>query len=390
MASDRRGGPGATSRAARNDQAPTTSSQDARGVAEEVGLVGDTRGATRGAEAGQQRSPRQAEEAREGVDAAAAADFASQLAEMAVADPSDPSQADKSSEQEEGFEEDIEVEVEVDGDDLDEARPARATTVLPGDEDDPDDANPVEIPPEDAPAAAPVGSPIPRIRPRARAAWLGIDEALQAGTDEAILVGHQGRVAVARIEELTTREWLNLVRAMRVAREPLAQAFVLKALGAHRESSCLPAFAARVIELGSTEAVRLQHARGPVPDGDAEARNLRLHYDPIEALDPKKVIHEAAPSDPWRVPAWLRGIPRAAMELAVVAVDQALTGDLREGETTDQGATDALTAALAPHGRAHPSLQRWTLNLAARAESHGALVRMRDVLMRARVDRTRS
>lgn len=388
MAGDGRGGPGATSRAARNDQAPTTSAREARGVAEEVGLVEDTRGATRGVEAASARTPRQAEEARtEGVDTAAAADFASQLAEMAVADPPDESMLDKSSEQELGADGDVEIEVE-EANEIEEARPARASTVLPGGEDDPEAPNP-PLTPEEAPAAAPVGSPVPKIRPRARAAWLGVDEALQAGADARILLGHQARVAVARIEDLTTREWLDLVRAMRTARAPLAQAFVLKGLGAHREPSALPALAQRVLELGPEEAVKLQHARGPVPGADAEARELRLHYDPIEALDPQSAVHEAAPSEPWRVPAWLRGIPRAAMELAVVAVDQALTGDLREGLTTDQGATDALTAALAPHGKAHPSLHRWTLNLAARAESHGGLVRMRDVLMLARVDRTR-
>jgi hypothetical protein len=116
---------------------------------------------------------------------------------------------------------------------------------------------------------------------------------------------------------------------------------------------------------------------------------LRLHYDPVEALDPKEPIDEATPEEVWRVPTWLRGIPRAALELAVVAVDQALSNDLREGETTDEGATDTLTGAIAPHSRVHPLLQRWCLNLASRAETRGGLVTMQVVMMQARATATK-
>ncbi len=371
---------------------PTASSRDARNAADEaVNELQDTRGASRGTEQKGPQSGQRPEEAREGVDAAAAATFARELAELAAADPSEGGQqAAGERDREEALDDDVEVEVE---DDFEEARPARKETVEPGGEDDPEPAAepPPPVDPADATADAPPGSPIPKLRPAARVAWLGVEEPLAAAAEAAILFGYPQRASVARILTLTTTQWMALVRAMRTAREPVLQGFVLKALAANRDPVALPSFAARLAELGGEEAVTRQHAHGPVPPrgADCEARDLRLHHDPIEAMDPSRDVHEAAPADPWTVPMWLRGVPRGPLELAIVGVDQALTDDLRTGEHTADGATDALTAALAPHGEEHPSLKRWFLNLAARADSHGGLVRMRDAMLRARAEKAR-
>jgi hypothetical protein len=228
-------------------------------VADEV-TTEDTRGSSRGTERKGPQSAQRPEEAREEVDVTAIANFAQELADMAVADPSEGAQTEQESDRGEGFDDDQEVEVEIEKEDMAKARPAREATVLPGGEDDPDDAAPPPTP-DAAPAAAPPGSPIPRIRPRARAAWLGLETALEAGLAEAILFGWQARVATSRVEELTTPEWLALVRAMRIARTPIAQALVLKALGANRDPPILPAFASRIREIGEAQAVSLVESR---------------------------------------------------------------------------------------------------------------------------------
>ena len=350
-----------------------------------VDLYGPTQGATAGVEQRDRKGPHRPEEARDRVEPAAVASFTKELAEMATADPADAGPALN-------WRDGQEVESEF-GEDrsLFEARPARKETIDFGGEDDPEPAEPP--PPTDpTPPAGGGGSVVPRLRPRARATWLGLEASLAAGAEAGILVGYQAALVPQLIPRLTSASWTRLVEALSRLESAVLVAFVLKALAAHRHPDVLPAFAARLKELGPQEALQLQWARGPMPPltEEVEPRDLRLHYDPIEALFPgERRFAESAPADPWPMPRWVRGIPRVPLELSIVAVDQALSEDLRPGERTGDGAGDALTAALGIHGDSHPSMGRWLLNLCARAETRYGMVHMREVMMRARLEMAR-
>ncbi len=230
------------------------------------------------------------------------------------------------------------------------------------------------------------------MKPKARARHVALDDCLRAGAGAGILIGYQAELLHRVLPRLTSAAWLLLNEALAKVDTELAAAFVLKALAAHRHAQQLPAFAEHVADLGDRKAVAVHLEMGPVPPLDGlEPRALRLHYDPIESLGAgsKSRVSEGFSVQPWPLPMWLRGIPRAPLEMATVAVDQALSNDLRPAERTSGGASDALTAALAPHAETHPSLGRWLLNLCARADSHSGLVHMREAMMRARVEMTR-
>lgn len=325
------------------------------------------------------------QDARDRLDAAAVMSFTKDLAGMAAADPIDGDAVLGR------------LEPEPAGPGVarqaarDAPRPARRETVEHGG-DDPEPAGSPgggDVPPPSPDAGS---SPPLLVRPAARLASLRIDEALAAGAEAEILVGYQAELVTRLVPRMTSPNWAALLAALGEARTPIAAAFVLKALAAHRHPPILHSFAAMVNDVGDQEALRLQWRRGPVPplDAGAEPRDLRLHYDPVEALFPRgRGVRESAPVQPWPLPRWLRGIYRAPLELAIVAVDQALGEDLRPDERTGDGAGDALTFALAPHGDTHPSLARWLLNLCARADSRSGLVHMREVMMRARLEMAR-
>ena len=369
-------------------QATQARSEATRAVADEaLEVYGPTPGASPGLDQRDRKGPHRPEEARDAVDAATAASFTKELADLTSGDPEG---LDAEFDLDEGLElaepqPEVERLVEL-------SRPARKETVDHGG-DDPEPASTDPGPPPPPTPAAPVApAPVARNRPRARVTWLGLEEALAAGAQSGILIGYQADLVGKLVPVLTSPLWSALVEALSLVRTPLAAAFVLKALAAHRYPPEFAHYAAGLTELGDERALHLQRARGPIPplDGSAEPRDLRLHYDPMEALFPgPAVIREAAPVQPWLLPRWLRGIPRAPLELAIVAVDQSLSEDLRPDERTGDGASDALTAALAAHGETHPSLGRWLLNLCARAETRSGLIHMREAMMRARVEMAR-
>lgn len=374
-------------RAQRADPDQATRDQATRAQADEaLEAYAATPGASPGVDQRERKGPHRPDEARDAVDAFAAASFTKDLADLASGGPGEGG-VDQEVE-EEGFElepEPLQEQV------VAPARPARKETVEHGG-DDPEPAPTAVQGPESPPPPGPAPAPIARIRPRARVAWLDLEGALAAGAEAGILIGYQANLVARLIPRLTSPSWAALVEALAVVSTPLTAAFVLKALAAHRYPAELPSFAAGVTELGDERALHLQKARGPRPavDANAEPRDLRLHYDPMEALFPSHpVVREAAPVQPWILPRWLRGVPRAPLDLAVVAVDQALTEDLRPGERTGDGASDALTAALSAHGETHPSLGRWLLNLSARAETRSGLIHMREAMMRARLEMAR-
>ncbi len=376
----------------RADPEHAIQSEATRAVVDEgLEVEGPTPGASPGVEQRDQRDKQRPQDARNAVSAAAAASFTKDLADLASADPEPEMEPEVEAEELASEVEQQQPQTQRERH-LDHSRSARKASVDWGGEDSPAAAaDPSDSPPprEDPP---PPPAPFVRVRPRARAAWLDLDDALAAGEEHGILAGYQAELAGRLIPRLTSPAWAALVEAMSLAQTPVARAFVLKALAAHRFPAELPSFAAGVRELGEDRAIRLLRARGPVPPAgpEAEPRELRLHYDPMEALFPSHpAIREGAPAEPWVLPRWLRGIPRAPLELAVVAVDQALSEDLRPSERTGDGASDALTAALAPHGETHPSLGRWLLNLCARAETRAGLVHMREAMMRARTEMAR-
>ena len=368
-------------------EATQARSEATRAVADEaMEIYGPTPGATPGLDQRDRKEPLRRDEARNTVDAAAAASFTKDLADLASGDPGEMDQEldlDEGLELEEPLAEMERV--------VEPGRPARKETVDHGG-DDPD--------PAEAPTAAAAATPpmppeaeafVP-VRPRARVSWLDLDEALAAGAEAGILVGYQASLVGVIVPKLTSPGWAALVEALSLVRTPVTAAFVLKALAAHRFPPELPSYAAGLVELGDERALHLQWARGPVPptDATAEPRDLRLHFDPMETLFPSRAaIRETAPVQPWLLPRWLRGIPKPPLELSIVAVDQALSEDLRPSERTGDGASDALTAALAPHGDTHPSLGRWLLNLCARAETRSGLIHMREAMMRARFEMAR-
>jgi len=345
---------------------------------------GDTRGVTRGHERPDKLGPQQVGGEREGIDAAAVASFTKELAEMASADPEDPAAAMSEEQQQDEALEGLEQTEAV----VTSARPARKETVEPGGDDEPVE-EPGTPPAPDAPAAAaPSPNPIPKIRARARVAWLGLEEVLEYGEAAGLLTGWPKEQALARIPKLPTIDWVGLVDAFRVCPTRFAAVLVLKALAAHRLGRTLPAFAEQLLALGDGEAARRLDERGPPPPDEPTARQLRLRHDPIAALADTALPPEVQADATWSVPRWLRGVPRLPVDFALVAVDMALTNDLRPGATTDQGASDALTAALAPSGAAHPSLERWLITLCARAESRADLATMREALLSARSEMT--
>lgn len=344
----------------------------------------DTRGVSRGVERPEHAGPQQAPPEREGVDAAAVASFTKELAEMASADPEDPAFAHQDDELLLGGEFDRAEEL------LTTPRAARKETVEQGGDDPPAEEEadaPVADAPPDAPAATP--SPIPRLLPKARVAWLGLDEVLMHAAEHDLLVGWAAELALARIPALPAADWLGLVEAFRLCGTRTTAAAVLKALAGHTPGRALPPFAEHVAELGDAEVLVRLARRGPAPDPEAPtARAIRMHHDPVAALADQPLPDEIEATAEWSVPRWLRGVPRVPVDFALLAVDMALTNDLRPGFATDGGATDPLTAALAPSGATHPSLQRWLLTLSARAESRSDLCAMRDALLRARAEMT--
>jgi len=347
---------------------------------------GSTQGVSPGNEApGVRKGLADRESGRESVDAAQAASFTRDLVSLSDAAPADSDDAELSL-----IEPEADLAAELEAATLEAVaaarRPARKETVLPGGDGAEEGgaaspASPPSPPDEPGAAAAPVPR-APRLRPRARVAWLGLEETLQAGRAAGILRDYQVSLLDPLIPRLTTPHWEDLTEALARCETLLGSAFVLKALAANRHPSELPGFAAALAELGESEALLRQEMRGPHPPCSPATGTeaLRTHYDPIEALFPQAAPVRASDPAPWSRPRWLRGVPLPALELAIVAVHQALSCHLLPGEDTSSGAGDPLAAALEIHGTAHPSLARWFLALCARAEDHQGLCCMLETL----------
>lgn len=344
--------------------------------------LGVTPGAARGKEAPQEVKDRgKPQEARGEVSATQAADFARSLASIASgADAPNAAQSVHSEKQEAAP--DRESEEEVDLKTLKKESKRRQGPKEIGGSPEIEDPDPPPAAPE------PAEPPYERVRPEARAALVDLVGILAAGEDAGILAGYLLRAIEPALRRLNHRDFDRLRRALADAPGRLHQATLLKALAAHRHLGDVEAFVGRIAPLDDEELAARQLAAGepPSPSHEGTADALRLHFDPIACLDGCRAVR---PGPAQALPRWLRGVLRGPLDLAIVAVHQALTGDLDPEERTDQGASAALTRAWRPHAAKHPSLERLLLRLGAESESAddlrgalGTLLATRDSMSR--------
>jgi hypothetical protein len=352
--------------------------------------------------------------AREGVDAAAVLDFTRSLADLA-ADADDPQreeEEEKDADAELARETAIAAEVEqsaadepdVDADQRREKKTAtrkyletNKKTSGMGDGDgppEPGDAadGPVIANPE---VDSVDGLPVVTVVPRKRKNALELDALLIAARDAGILPRYMRHRAETAIERLTTRNFTRLFHALNLCGGLLAKAFVLKALLAHRPCTVLVPFARILASFGRDDLA----AAAPGPDApdeppvDSTVGHIRLFWDPVAALgvdeDWSRCLHEEPVLEPWSVPRWLRGVPRAPLDISIVALEMAIQGVIEPKGTADGGAGDGLAEAFEAEGAAYPSLRRWLLSITARADDRDGLLAARSVMMRARAEMSR-
>jgi len=350
---------------------------------------------------------------REGVDAAAVLDFSRSLADLAEAADEPDLTEDEQKEHEAEIARDTAVAEEVDqgADDPEQEEDKRKskskaarrhlatdkkTAGMGGGDGPPDPVG--SSPGSAAPAAKPDtvdGLPVVTIIPRKRRNAVGLDAILVAGRDAGVLPAYMRHRADDALQAMTTPEFSRLFHGLNLAGGAVAKAFLLKAALAHRPSTHFVPFAERLAEAGHDGIAAV--APGPdtpdEPPEDSTVAHVRLFWDPVAMVgvdeDWDRCLGEASASEPWSVPKWLRGVPRPALDLCIVALELALQGVLADDERTDSGASDALAKAFEAEGVMHPSLRRWLGSILARAEDRSGLLAAREAMMRARIERAR-
>jgi hypothetical protein len=246
-------------------------------------------------------------------------------------------------------------------------------------------------PPEGPPGARPqVGGGVRPVRPAARAGLLDLATLLAEAEEAGILAGYQSACVNKEVQRLNHRDFDRLRRLLGDQPTRLHQATLLKALAAHRHLPDLAAFGERIAALDVDAIVAPQRGAvaPPCPGGFAALGPLRRRYDPISCLEGHAEV-QAGDGAVAPLPRWLRSLPREPVELAAVALHQAITDDLHPEEETRDGASAALSRAWRPHGATHPGLERWLLRLAAEAETSAGLHRALRALVRTRDEATR-
>jgi len=357
-----------------------------------------TRGASPGAGTRRGAAPSDREAAQRSSASAGAADFAQRLAELAAPEQGDGAAA---GDQERGpVESDVEAEVEFATAGAGAAGPqsalrsgasgrAGSSRKQLGGDSVPDDTPAASGPATRAQGAAEPGDkPARRVRPEKRAEHVELQALLERGVELGLLDEYHGSCVAPTLERLTWGEFAELQAALDECETEVQRIIILAALAAHRATAALAGLASYLVTCGDDDLVaRLSsRAAATMPGEVCTIDELRLWYDPMTALsgEARTAADPTSPAEPWNIPAWLRGAPTQPLEMAAVAVDQSLCGDLHPAQPSAEGADELLTRALEHHGNQHPSLQRWLLTLCARADSREALFVVRETLLRAR------
>lgn len=382
-------GPTTAARATRLEQDPAQAIEDAQARANAMrdqATIGASRGA--GAIRPTQKDPRahlDAQAAARNASAAAAAAFVNQFADL-----TEGAMGDGAFDAEEDVEQDVEQEEEVDLR-VRRASPARRAGPEFGGEADP--AAAPSTPAEDEAEPARKAPRWRRVSPRRRLIQLDLERLLALGEAEGLLVGWQARTVEPRVLGLTSQHFHELKACVDSVDHDPGRIVLLKTLAANRHPTDVAAIAPRLQELGA-DGVRAWHGERESERASADREEageappieiLRRHYDPVATLGAE------APGLPcpdgleeWRIPMWLKGCRREALELCAVAFHQAACDHLHPEWETSDGVGDPLMAALETHFGSHPAVGRWCTTLGARAEDHAGLWAAIDALRRAR------
>jgi hypothetical protein len=228
-----------------------------------------------------------------------------------------------------------------------------------------------------------------RVRPAKRAEHVELAALLEQAVELGLLDEYHGSCVAPALERLNWGEFAELQDSLDLCETEVQRIIVLAALAAHRATADLVGLASYLVGYSDDDLVaRLSSRAGATPPGEVcTIDELRLWYDPMAALagEARATAAGAAnPGETWSIPRWLQGVPTGPLEMAAVAVDQSLCGDLHPAQPSAEGADELLTRVLEHHGEQHPSLQRWLLTLCARAESREALFAARETLLKAR------
>jgi len=355
--------------------------------------VVDTRGPSPGPDRPREAPSRQrpAESSRS-VDPALAAAFARELVEAAAAADDGPRDEETHAEagdlehDEQTHEVGPETALEGRSGGLRSARNRRLRPRELGGEADPADVPPDEPSPQPGRPAA-TRRPPRQLRPGARAADLGVKNVLETGLDLGILGPYEARLVESELLRMAHADYAHLWHAFAELDSLVLRAVLVKALAAHALPETLAAFGRFLHQLGEQQVLERLHSSADALPDHPSIRDLVLRYDPMAALghDTTWRDYEESPNDEerWALPLWLKGLPREPLQMAIVAMDQFVRGRLDPADPNPEGASDALTRALQPHGQEHPSLARWLLNLCARADSRDGLVKARASLLQA-------
>lgn len=363
--------------APRGQEITTTAPDSAAALREQVGLeqLGHTASADRSKDGPQGPADRaRPEEAKGKVSAQEAATFAKSLADHAAEAPPAPTAAPQV-EAQPLQQQEPELMGPEEGEEFDAHELKRKDAKRKGPKEMGGGADLGE-PPEGPVSSRPDPSGgVRAVRPGARAGLLDLATLLAEAQEAGILAGYQVACVNKEVQRINHKDFDRLRRLLADQPSRLHQATLLKGLAAHRHLDDLAAFGARIAELDVDDVVKPQRqATAPdCPAGLDAIGPLRRHYDPISCLEGHDELPAPqAPTDE-ALPRWLRGVPRQPLELAAVALHQALTGDLDAEEETRERASAALSRAWRPHGATHPGLERWLLRLAAQAESRQGL-----------------
>lgn len=357
-----------------------------------------TRGASPGSGARRHSAPRGQDSDQESSASAGAADFAHRLAELAAPELDDSAAAvDKDRERADS---DFEAEVQFADAGAGAAGPqsalhagaggrSGATRKQLGGDSDPDDMPGSASPATRAQGVAEPGEETAhRVRPKKRAEHVELQALLEQGVELGLLDEYRGCCVAPTLERLTWGEFAELQEALDLCETEVQRIIILAALAAHRATAEMNGLAAYLVGRSDQDLLdRLSSRAGAAAPGEQTTIDeLRLWYDPIAALagEARATTNAATPAEAWSIPRWLRGVPTEPLEMAAVALDQSLCGDLHPDQPIADGADELLTRALEHHGKQHPSLQRWFLTLCARADSRETLLVARETILRAR------